>query len=724
MRKMFPALWLSALALSIILCFQAYGQGKNAPVTAIQMARQKAALEQNPLLASWSGKYGGVPPFNLVKVSHFKPALEKAMAQNLAQIQNIADSKAFPDFENTVLALEQSGKTLTQVRAVFDLWCASLNTPQIAQLEEEMLPKLAALKDRIYQNNHLFKRIEMVSRTAKNLTKEQQRLVAHYLLNFELAGAKLDAATKAQVSDVNQELATLYANFNKNLLADETEKYVHILSAAELEGLPQATRDAAAAEAQTRKLPGWVVANTRSSVEPFLTMSSNRPLREKVLHMFSHRGDNADKNDNNELITSILRLRAAKARLMGYPSFAHWRLANTMAGKPEMAMQLMDSAWAPALRKVQTEVADMQQLADAEKTGIRIEPWDYRYYAEKVRKMRYDLDVNEVKPYLQLDKLQEGMFWVAGELFGLTFTRVKDVPVFHPDVQVWKVENTASGSLAGLWYFDPYARPGKRSGAWMTAYREQHRMGGKNVPTLVSNNSNFVKGKPGEAVLISWDDAETLFHEFGHAMHGLCSNATYPSLSGTNVPQDYAEFPSQVVERWLSTPQVLQKYALHYQTGKPIPQMLVDRIRNAAHFNQGFQMVEATASAMVDMKLHLFGDSNLSIEPDAFERNTLKIMQMPPEILMRHRLPQFGHIFGSEAYAACYYSYLWSDVLSDDAWEAFTEAGGAFDKTVAKRLYDNVFSVGNTVDPQEAYTKFRGRPQKTNALMRARGLGK
>ena len=391
-----------------------------------------------------------------------------------------------------------------------------------------------------------------------------------------------------------------------------------------------------------------------------------------------------------------------------------------MAKTPEKAMELMEGVWNPALELVKKEVADMQSIANKDNAGITIEAWDYRFYAEKVRKDKYDLDQNEVKQYLQMEKLKQGMFWMAGELFNLAFTQVSDVSVFHPDMQVWKVTNKTSGNLVGLWYFDPYARKGKRSGAWMNSHRDQHRMDGKEVPTIVSNNSNFIKGNPGEPVLISWDDAETLFHEFGHALHGLCSNVTYPSLSGTNVAQDYVEFPSQILERWLSTKEVMEKYALHYQTGKPIPQSLVEKINNASKFNQGFQTVEATASALIDMKLHLMGDAE--IDPDAFERSTLDKLGMPKEIVMRHRTPQFGHIFSSDGYSAGYYSYLWSDVISADAWEAFTEAGGAYDKTVGKKLHDYIFSVGNTMDQGEAYRKFRGRDPKTDALMRSRGL--
>jgi peptidyl-dipeptidase Dcp len=379
----------------------------------------------------------------------------------------------------------------------------------------------------------------------------------------------------------------------------------------------------------------------------------------------------------------------------------------------------MEAVWKPAVARVREEVADMQALAKKEKTNIKIEPWDYRYYAEKVRKERYDLDQNEVKPYLQLEKLREGMFWVAGELFNFKFTPVKNVPVYHVDVRVWEVTDKTTGKQIGLWYFDPFAREGKSSGAWMNAYRNQERVD-KNITTIVSNNANFVKGKPGEPILISWDDATTLFHEFGHALHGLSSNVTYPSLSGTSVATDYVEFPSQLLERWVSTPEILQKFAVHYQTGKPIPQNLVDRINRAATFNQGFATVEYLASALVDMKMHLAGSQK--IDPDAFERKTLAELGMPHEIVMRHRTPQFGHVFSSDGYSAGYYSYIWSDVLSADAYDAFVEAGGPYDKAVAARLRKYIFSVGNTIDPADAYRAFRGRDPKIEALMRKRGF--
>jgi peptidyl-dipeptidase Dcp len=682
-----------------------------------------AGAQQNPLLAEWTGPYGGVPPFDQVRVEHFKPALEAGMAQSLAEIEQIANNPAPPTFQNTLEALESSGRALDRVSTSYGIWSGTMNTPEFAAVEREMAPRLAAFGDQITQNEALFRRIAAVyqSPDTVNLTPEQRRLAWRYYTNFVRAGAQLDAPAKARLSEINQRLAGLYTQFSQNVLADETDQVMVLRDTAALAGLPQSLRDAAAAAGASRNQPGtWIITNTRSSIDPFLTYSTRRDLRERAWRMFVNRGDNGGEHDNNAIIAEILKLRAERANLLGYPTHAHWRLENAMAGTPERAMQLMEAVWTPAVARVRQEVADMEQVAAAEGTPIDIQPWDYRFYMEKVRKARYDLDQNQVKPYLQLERLREGMFWVAGELFGFAFTPVTNVPVYHPDVRVWEVTDRATGRHVGLWYFDPYARPGKRSGAWMNAYRSQERFNGE-VTTIVSNNANFVKGAPGEPLLISWDDAKTLFHEFGHALHGLSSNVTYPSLSGTAVARDYVEFPSQLLEHWLATPQVLQRFATHYQTGEPIPQALVDRIERAATFNQGFATVEYLASALVDMKLHLAG--NADIDPDEFERRTLAELGMPDEIVMRHRTPQFGHVFSSDGYSAGYYSYLWSDVITADAAEAFTEApGGLYDPDVARRLRENIFSVGNTVDPAEAYRRFRGRDPQIEALMRKRGF--
>jgi peptidyl-dipeptidase Dcp len=681
--------------------------------------------EANPLLSEWTGNYGGVPPFDKVKVEHFKPAMEKAMADALQRIEKIANSAEPPTFENTITELERNDRKLSQVLAVYFVWSSTMNSPEFQAVESEMQPKLAEFSDKIYQNEALFKRIEAIysSPEKSKLTAEQQRLVWFYYTNFVRAGAKLNAEQKKRLSEINQELARLYTKFSQNLLADETEKFLVLKDESELAGLPQSVRDAAAQAAIAKGLKGsWVILNTRSSIEPFLTYSERRDLREKAWRMFVNRGDNGDKNDNNAVISEILRLRAERAKLLGYKSHAHWRLEDSMAKTPERAMELMQAVWKPAVARVRQEVADMQAIADKEGAGIRIEPWDYRYYAEKVRKAKYDMDETELKPYLQLEKLREGMFWVAEQLFGLKFKPVSDVPVYHPDVKVWEVVDAKTGKHIGLWYFDPYAREGKRSGAWMSAYRNQEKMDEKPITAIVSNNSNFIKGRPDEPVLISWDDAKTLFHEFGHALHGLCSSVTYPSLSGTNVPRDYVEFPSQLLEHWLLTPEVLQRFAVHYKTGKPIPKELVEKIKRASTFNQGFATVEYLASALVDMKIHLVANENEKIDPDKFERKTLEELGMPREIVMRHRLPQFAHIFSGDDYSAGYYSYLWADVITADAYEAFTEAGGPYNKKVAERLVKYVFSVGNTIDPAEGYRLFRRRDPKIEALMRKRGF--
>jgi len=713
---------------SVAVAILASGIGVSAFFMSDRIESARAAAEtadpgeSNPLLATWAGPYGGVPPFDKVKVSDFRPALEKAMDENLAEIDRISADTAPATFENTIAALERTGRTLDRVSTIYGIWSSNMSSPEFRAVEGEMDPKLAAFNDRITQNEALFKRIEVVYNDPekRKLTSEQQRLTWRYYTNFVRAGAKLSPEAKTRVSEVNQQLAKLYTRFSQNLLADENDRFLELKTDADLAGLPQSLRDSAGSEAKERKIPGvGAIANTRSSIEPFLTYSSRRDLREKAFQMFVNRGDNGDAHDNNAIITEVLQLRAERAKLLGYPTHAHWRLENAMAKTPERAMELMLAVWKPAVARVREEVADMQTLADQERAGIRIEPWDYRYYAEKVRKAKYDLDQNEVKPYLQLEKLREGMFWVAGELFNFKFTPVTDVPVYQPDVRVWEVTDKTSGKHVGMWYFDPYARSGKRSGAWMNAYRNQEKLDGE-VTTIVSNNANFVKGKHGEPLLISWDDAVTLFHEFGHALHGLSSNVTYPTLSGTNVPRDYVEFPSQLLEHWVETPEVLQKFAVNYETGKPIPQELVAKIQKASKFNQGFATVEYLASALVDMKLHLAGSAK--IDPDAFERKTLAEIGMPHEIVMRHRTPQFGHVFSSDGYSAGYYSYLWSDVLNADAFEAFTEAGGPYDKAVAARLRKYIFTVGNTVDPADAYREFRGRDPRVEALMRKRGF--
>ncbi|TDE06423.1 M3 family metallopeptidase [Flavobacterium hiemivividum] len=676
----------------------------------------------NPLLQKWKGPYGGVPAFNEYKIADIKPAFDVAIKERLAEIDAIANNPKPPTFENTIAQMERSGKTFRRVSTVYGIFSSNLNSPEFVPIQSEVGPMLASLSNKIYQNKKLFERIETLYNSAQKskLTKEQQRLIWLNYTNFVKEGANLDAASKEKVSEINTKLATLFSRFSQNLLAEENSQYVVLNSEADFDGLPEGLRKAAMAQAKERKLAVMgCIGNTRSFVDPFLTFSTQRELRAKVWKMFVNRGDNEDEFDNKSTLVEILQLRAKKANLMGFPTFAHWNLTNKMAKKPERTLELMESVWEPAVAQVKKDVAAMQSMVDQEGGNFKIAPWDYRFYSEKVRKEKYDLDQNEVKEYLQLEKLREGMFWVAGELFDMQFSPINNVPVYHPDVRVWEVSNKTTGKQIGLWYFDPYARKGKRSGAWMNAYRNQEKLDGE-VLTIVSNNSNFIKGADNEPVLISWSDATTLFHEFGHALHGLSSNVTYPTLAGTAVARDYVEFPSQILERWLETPEVLNRFALHYKTNEPIPQKLVERIGQASTFNEGFSTVETLSSSLIDMKLHLAGD--VVIDPVAFEKETLAKLNMPSEIVMRHRIPQFGHIFSSDGYAAGYYSYLWSDVISADAYGAFTESEGPYDKKVAKRLFDTVFSVGNTTDQEEAYRAFRGRDPKSDALMEARGF--
>jgi peptidyl-dipeptidase Dcp len=668
----------------------------------------------NPLIPAWTGPYGGVPPFDRVKVEHFRPALEAAMAENLREIERIAADPAVATFENTLAALERSGRMLDRVGAVYYVFASTMRTPEFQEVEREMEPKLAAHRDRIVQNTALFRRVAAIHEGPgrARLDPEQQRLAWDKYTHFVRSGARLDDGAKKKLAHINQRLASLYTTFSQNVLADEG-RYTLVESEADLAGLPESQRAAAAAEAAARGQPGkWAILNTRSSVEPFLTLAASRRERERVWREFTRRGDNGDAHDNKAVIGEIVALRHERALLLGYPTHAHWRLEKSMARTPERALTLMQALWKPAVARATEEVADMQALA-----GMAIEPWDYRYYAEKVRKARFDVDDDEVAPYLQLDQLREGMFWVAGELLGLAFAEVRGVPVVHPDVRVWEVKR--GGRHVGLFYFDPYARAHKESGAWMNAYRSQESFDGA-VSTLVSNNCNYMKPAPGKPVLVSWDDAITLFHEFGHALHGLASNVRYPSLSGTNVDRDYVEFPSQLLESWLPTREVLERFARHCRTGEPMPQALVKKIEAASKFNKGFDNVEYLSSALLDMHLHL--EPERARDLAAFEREALAAIGMPRQIAMRHRLPHFGHLFSGDSYSAGYYSYLWADTLSADAFEAFTEAGGAYDKQVARRLDEHVFSAGNTRDPEEGYRAFRGRDAGIEALMRKRGF--
>jgi len=683
---------------------------------------EEPAVKDNVLLAEWTGPYGGVPPFDKMDLAALKPALETAMERNLAEIDAIATSTEPPTFENTIVAMEGSGRDLDRVMTFYGLWSGNLSTPEFREIQGEMAPRLAEFRSKITQNPALFARIKAVyeGEQMESLRPDQKRLVWLVYDRFARNGATLEGEAKERYAAINKRLAELHTKFANNVLADE-EGYVQFITKDQLGGLPESFVRSAAAAAKERDHEGeYAVTNTRSSMDPFLTYSDQRDLREKVWRTYYSRGDNGDEHDNNAILAEILQLRDERVGLLGYDNYAQWRLEDRMAKTPERALQLMQAVWPAALARVKEEVADMQAVADKEEAGIKIEPWDYRYYAEKVRQAKYDLDSDEVKQYLQLDKLREAMFFVAGELFDFQFTPVPagTVPVFQEDVKVWDVTNRTTGEHVGLWYLDPYARTGKRSGAWATTYRDHETFDGKRT-VLGSNNSNFIKGAPGEPVLVSWSDAETLFHEFGHALHYLSSNVEYPTLnSGV---RDYTEFQSQLLERWLLTDRVIDNYLVHAKTGKPMPPELVAKIKKAAKFNQGFATTEYLASALMDMKYHMMDPTGL--DPDAFERDALAELGMPHEIVMRHRSPQFGHIFSGEGYSAGYYGYMWADVLTSDAAEAFREApGGFYDKDLAHKLVANLFAVRNAVDPAEAYRAFRGRDARIDALMRDRGF--
>ena len=688
---------------------------------------ESKVMDSNVLIRGWDGPYGGVPPWKSIQTDDFIGAFDRAIEMSSDEIQQIANNPEPPTFENTIVALERAGQTLQRVSNIFGVFSSNLNLGAIPDIEAVVMPKLSRHNDSIMQNDKLFQRVAAIhgSDEMKRLNMAQRRLVDDRFKSFVRQGAKLDSKSKTRLSQINAQLAGLFTQFSQNVLNDE-QLVTIVTDPSQLQGLPESVVDAMGAAAkqyaadkdlQAEASPEWVVNNTRSSMEPVLTYADNRPLREKVWKTYYSRGDNGDESDNKQIITAILKLRAERAKLLGYETHAHWRLEPQMAKKPDNAMRLMMQVWPKAVARVKEEVADMQAVANESGANITIEPWDYRFYAEKVRKAKYDLDFNEVKPYLQLEKLREGMMWAAEQIYGFEFKPVTDVPVFHPDVRVWEV--LRNGTPVGLWYFDPYARRGKRSGAWMTDYRAQENID-RPITTLVSNNSNFVKGKPGEPILISWDDAITLFHEFGHALHGLCSECQYPSQSGTSVARDYVEFPSQLNEHWLSSPEVLEKFAVHYETGEPMPAELLEKIENASTFNQGFSTVEYLASALVDMELHLAGD--VVIDPDQFERETLEKLGMPQEIVMRHRTPQFSHVFASDGYSAGYYSYLWSDALTADAAQVFEDKGSYYDKETAQSLYDNIMSVGDTMDPADGFRKFRGRDVDTRALLRKRGF--
>ena len=683
---------------------------------------EKAPIVDNLLLQEWTGPYGGVPAFDQMKVEDVKDAMLLGMELSLKDIDAIANNPDAPTFENTIEEMERAGEELDRGFTYYGILSSNMSTPEFRDIQTELAPLFSEYQSKITQNEKLFQRVKTVYDNAQEnpLDADQQRVVELTYKGFAMNGAELDKEKKERYAAINKELSSLYTKFSNNVLHDE-ENYITYLTEDQLGGLSEGFIKSAAKIAADKGQEGkYAITNTRSSMDPFLTYSTERELRKQVWTNYYSRGDNGDEYDNKQLIADILKLRRERVELLGHKNYAEWRLQDRMAKTPENAMALMEAVWPAAIARVAEEVADMQAVANKNGDKITIEPWDYRYYAEKVRKAKYDLDSDEVKQYLQLDKLTDAMHYVAGRLFNYNFTPVPEgsVPVFHEDVKVWEVTDKDSGENIGLWYLDPYARQGKRSGAWATTYRSHTTFDGKkNV--LASNNSNFIKPAPGEALLVSWDDATTFFHEFGHALHFFSSNVKYPTLNGG--VRDYTEFQSQLLERWLSTDEVINQFLVHNKTGEPMPAELVTKIKKAATFNQGFSTTEYLASAIMDMKFHLADPTDIDV--DKFERETLAALKMPKELPMRHRTPHFGHVFSGEGYATAYYGYMWADVLTSDASEAFAEApGGFYDEEMAAKLVKYLFAPRNSIDPAEAYRMFRGRDAKIEALMRDRGF--
>jgi peptidyl-dipeptidase Dcp len=571
----------------------------------------------------------------------------------------------------------------------------------------------------IYQNRALFRRVDALMKKKDDLalSEEQARVLERYHRAFVKAGAALDAKAKKRLAAIAEEAATLGTRFSQNLLADEQDFLLVLEGEEDLAGLPEALRAAAAQMATERGHPGkHAITLSRSSVEPFLKFSARRDLREKAFKAWIKRGANGGATDNRGIVADILKLRAERAHLLGFRTPADSALEFSMAKTPANVKKLLADVWGPARARALEERAALQDAVLAEGGNFKLEAWDWRYYAEKVRKSRFDLDEAEIKPYLQLDSIIAAAFDVAGKLFGVTLTERSDLPVYHPEVRCFEVMK--DGRHVGLFLGDYYARPSKRSGAWMSGWRGQRKLG-KDVRPIVVNVMNFAKGAPGEPTLLSVDDARTLFHEFGHALHGLLSDVTYPTVAGTSVERDFVELPSQLYEHWLERPEVLSRFGRHYRTGQPIPQSLLQRLKAARNFNQGFATVEYLAAAIVDIDLHVLEEPD-GLDVDKFEKKALARIDMPPEIVMRHRIPHFQHIMGG--YAAGYYSYLWSEVMDADAFRAFEEAGDVFEPKIARRLYENIYSAGGRRDPAEAYVAFRGRLPATDALLEKRGL--
>ena len=678
-------------------------------------------VRENPFFQPWDGPFG-LPPFAEIRTGDFVPAYERAMAEHDAEIEAIVAEPAAPTFDNTVTALERAGSAMTRIGGVFWNLTGTDTTPDLQAIERDLAPKLAAHYSAIGLNENLFRRIETLwqARETLSLTPEQKRLLELTYDSFVRSGVRLDPGQKTRWADISSRLATLGAQFSQNVLADESD-WLMLLEAGDLDGLPQPLREAAARVAEDRGHPGkWAITLARSSVESFLTYSAHRDLREKAFAAWIMRGETGGPTDNRAVATEIVRLRDESARMLGYPTYAHYKLADQMAKTPERVRALIESVWAPARPAAAKERDILQEIVTKEGGNFAVAAHDWRYYAEKARKALYDFDQAEVRPYFQLESVIGAAFDVAQKLFGVTFHERADLALYNSDARAWEVRDE-SGAHVALFVGDYFARPSKRGGAWMSDFRGQIGLDGKNIRPIVVTVMNFSKGAEGKPALIGLDDAHTLFHEFGHALHGMLSKVTYPSISGTMVARDFVEFPSQVYEHWLLEPEVLTRFARHVETGATIPDDLVGRIHAARKFNIGFNTVEFCSSALVDLALHLTNPAE-DFDVAAFEREELQRIGMPREIVMRHRTPHFLHVFAGAGYAAGYYSYLWSSVLDNDGFAAFKEAGDIFDPATARKLKDYVYSAGGREAPEEAYRHFRGRDPDPSALLKDRGF--
>jgi peptidyl-dipeptidase Dcp len=693
----------------------AAGAGSVADEARIARAVLPSTTPKAELLQPWTGPYDGVPPWDRVTPAKIREAVLEGIELQRGDIAAIANNPEAPTFANTLVALELSGEPLDRATNVFSVMTSNIGGADYDAVDTELSPIQSAAGDEIIFNEKLFQRIKAVAdgADAAGLNAQQKRLAERRRDAFVRSGANLDAAGKAELGRINTALSNAFTRFGQKVVADENAWTV-IATEAGVAGLPASNKAAAAAAARAKSIPGWIIMNTRSSVDPFLTFADDRALREQVWRKFVDRGDNGDANDTNATIAEIVKLRDLRAKLLGYKNHAELRMQDTMAKTPAAADALMDRVWTPAKARVVEEVADMKAIA-----GFDIEPWDYLYFAEKVRKAKFDLDQNELKPYFELNAVRAGSFYMAERLYGFQFKKLPTgtVPVFEENVVTYEVHDKATGRLIGLYYTDDYARPGKRSGAWMTTYRAFSVLDGSKV-ILASNNNNFTKPEPGQPVLLSLDDAETMFHEFGHALHYFSSVVTYPAFG--NTPRDFVEYPSQVHEHWVLSRPILDGFMKHVETGQTMPQALVDKIEASGTFNQGYATVSYLSSALVDMDLHTQETPPTDI--DAFEKASLERLGMPKEIVMRHRLPQFNHLFTSDAYSAGYYSYLWSEVMDADTWAYFEASGDVFNPDISSRFKSIMLAPGNTTDRGEAYRQFRGRDPDVAALLRVRGF--